>query len=198
MPRDHSPPRSAAQVPNRPNPAKARSAARLPVPRESIMAPPRSFDGRQFRAHRLAVQDVALSRRKRGFDSPWARQRNQRLSEIFDSRGRSPRKNVGAGVDRARSAGLFRAKWGALRRTRSATTSTSVASPGFLPLLQSCGARRTTIADDRVLHKSSFLLTQRRLTNGPEIDSTCYANFPKYFALRRKALRFALPCRAHS
>ena len=27
-----------------------------------------------FRAHRLAVQDVALSRRKQGFDSPWARQ----------------------------------------------------------------------------------------------------------------------------
>jgi hypothetical protein len=25
-------------------------------------------------AHRLAVQDAALSRRKRGFDSPWARQ----------------------------------------------------------------------------------------------------------------------------
>jgi hypothetical protein len=29
--------------------------------------PPRS-------AHRLAVQDVALSRRKHGFDSRWARQ----------------------------------------------------------------------------------------------------------------------------
>jgi cold shock protein len=29
------------------------------------------------RAHRLAVQDVALSRRKQGFDSPWARQQNQ-------------------------------------------------------------------------------------------------------------------------
>ena len=27
-----------------------------------------------IRAHRLAVQDVALSRRKQGFDSPWARQ----------------------------------------------------------------------------------------------------------------------------
>ena len=31
-------------------------------------------------SHRLAVQDVALSRRKLGFDSPWERQRNQRFT----------------------------------------------------------------------------------------------------------------------
>ena len=29
------------------------------------------------RSHRLAVQDVALSRRKQGFDSPWERQGHQ-------------------------------------------------------------------------------------------------------------------------
>ena len=39
-------------------------------PRGRGKSPPR----RNFRAHRLAVQDVALSRRKQGFDSPWARQ----------------------------------------------------------------------------------------------------------------------------
>ena len=36
-------------------------------------------------AHRLAVQDVALSRRKHGFESRWARQGNQRLSANFPS-----------------------------------------------------------------------------------------------------------------
>ena len=35
---------------------------------------------RSVRAHRLAVQDVALSRRKPGFDSPWARQLIQLVS----------------------------------------------------------------------------------------------------------------------
>jgi hypothetical protein len=28
----------------------------------------------QHRSHRLAAQDVALSRRKQGFESPWERQ----------------------------------------------------------------------------------------------------------------------------
>ena len=35
------------------------------------------------RAHRLAVQDVALSRRKHGFDSRWARQLYQALTIVF-------------------------------------------------------------------------------------------------------------------
>ena len=34
-------------------------------------------------AHRLAVQDVALSRRKHGFDSRWARQQSQENAGIF-------------------------------------------------------------------------------------------------------------------
>ena len=36
--------------------------------------------GRSIRAHRLAVQDVALSRRKQGFDSPWARHEDRSIS----------------------------------------------------------------------------------------------------------------------
>src|SRR5277367_598760 len=38
-----------------------------------------AFPPRQRRSHRLAVQDVALSRRKQGFESPWERQINQAL-----------------------------------------------------------------------------------------------------------------------
>src|SRR5690242_6956609 len=34
------------------------------------------------RAHRLEAQDVALSRRKQGFDSPWARQSNQHVAKV--------------------------------------------------------------------------------------------------------------------
>ena len=54
----------------------AGEAARLAYPLErryTIAFPPR-----RRRSHRLAVQDVALSRRKQGFESPWER---QRLSE---------------------------------------------------------------------------------------------------------------------
>lgn len=39
------------------------------------------------RAHRLAVQDVALSRQKQGFESPWARQgdRYRRCSGVLNA-----------------------------------------------------------------------------------------------------------------
>jgi hypothetical protein len=38
-----------------------------------MSAPFRLPSASSLSAHRLAVQDVALSRRKQGFDSPWAR-----------------------------------------------------------------------------------------------------------------------------
>ncbi len=40
---------------------------------QGIALPERRDYSLAVRAHRLAVQDVALSRRKQGFDSPWAR-----------------------------------------------------------------------------------------------------------------------------
>jgi hypothetical protein len=54
--------------------------ALLPARRDDSIALPLRSAGKSASAHRLAVQDVALSRRKQGFDSPWARQGNQRFS----------------------------------------------------------------------------------------------------------------------
>src|ERR1700676_3293471 len=53
-----------------------RPKAHLPAAsRDSLASPPRITEPPRS-AHRLAVQDVALSRRKHGFDSRWARQIN--------------------------------------------------------------------------------------------------------------------------
>ncbi len=58
-----------------------RFAAALPARRGVLIASAVPAEPeRKASAHRLAVQDVALSRRKQGFDSPWARQANQRFS----------------------------------------------------------------------------------------------------------------------
>src|SRR5271156_1291879 len=63
--------------------------AHLPVRRDDPIALPLRSAGKSASAHRLAVQDVALSRRKQGFDSPWARQPFQALSAA--STGPCPR-----------------------------------------------------------------------------------------------------------
>ncbi len=61
-------------------PARVARVHRLPLPAKNFISRPASRSRRRFLeadrrhgAHRLAVQDVALSRRKQGFDSPWAR-----------------------------------------------------------------------------------------------------------------------------
>jgi hypothetical protein len=64
--------------PRRGCPTPARRLAIAPASRYSLTA--------LVRSHRLAVQDVALSRRKQGFDSPWERQRNQGVVSNFDCR----------------------------------------------------------------------------------------------------------------
>ena len=49
---------------------------------------------RAIRSHRLAVQDVALSRRKLGFDSPWERQSHRKMlidRKVLKSHVLSPR-----------------------------------------------------------------------------------------------------------
>ena len=66
-------------------PAKACHAPRSPLyptqePARNTRPPPLS------RAHRLAVQDVALSRRKQGFDSPWAHQNISTISDTYANR----------------------------------------------------------------------------------------------------------------
>src|ERR1700733_13272539 len=53
--------------------------ALLPARHDDSIALPLRSAGKSASAHRLAVQDVALSRRKQGFDSPWARQLFQRV-----------------------------------------------------------------------------------------------------------------------
>ena len=66
------------------------------------------------RAHRLAVQDVALSRRKHGFDSRWARQLNQLVIRISCSKYFSVRKLYGkVGVEQLRTSAIYS------RRSRS-------------------------------------------------------------------------------
>ena len=52
------------------------------------------------RSHRLAVQDVALSRRKQGFESPWERQRFQYLTAHSTNDCGHVRKSRGKGVAR--------------------------------------------------------------------------------------------------
>ena len=56
--------------------------ALLPARRDNSIALPLRSAGKSASAHRLAVQDVALSRRKHGFDSRWARQINQMVKRI--------------------------------------------------------------------------------------------------------------------
>ena len=57
-------------------PRRVKSGGRLATSGSDLYRPQQSRS-RAKSAHRLAVQDVALSRRKQGFDSPWAHQQNQ-------------------------------------------------------------------------------------------------------------------------
>ena len=67
----------AQPLPFRPLPRQANATIRSPAARDRF-APAlyicRAYRTAEGRAHRLEAQDVALSRRKQGFDSPWARQ----------------------------------------------------------------------------------------------------------------------------
>ena len=54
--------------------------------RPALVGPEGSaYKASRIRAHRLAVQDAALSRRKQGFDSPWAHQSVFMDDHIFHS-----------------------------------------------------------------------------------------------------------------
>jgi hypothetical protein len=74
--------------------------ALLPARRDDSIALPLRSAGKSASAHRLAVQDVALSRRKQGFDSPWARQGKQVFMRCFVSERGSVRKFYGKDVHR--------------------------------------------------------------------------------------------------
>ena len=62
--------RSGSRTP----PDAAEELALAALPEASISPPVSGGPHARLRAHRLAVQDVALSRRKHGFESRWARQ----------------------------------------------------------------------------------------------------------------------------
>ena len=48
----------------------------------SILAGSTKFNTKAFRPHRLEAQDTALSRRRRGFESPWGRQHQELVKEV--------------------------------------------------------------------------------------------------------------------
>ena len=108
----------------------------------------------QPRAHRLAVQDVALSRRKQGFESPWARQFRRKPDSLRDRRAGSSPPHERTGDVGARVGDLSGARGAATDRIPDLIGSTAFADEGSmhgrsegLPgrsramLFSKCGAR---------------------------------------------------------